>query len=103
MTRRKLLSAAGKAGLAATLAAVALGGLFQLARRDIARVRRWMPREADRLEDAVQELRFAIRDPDPMRSNRAVYRLRELTGSERGWQLAVGEAIALAEADGPRA
>ena len=103
MTRRRYLSAAVKAGLAGMLATGALGGLFQLACRDIARVRRWMPREADRLEDAVQELRFALRDPDPMRSNRAIHRLRELTGSERGWQLAVGKAMALAEADGPRA
>jgi hypothetical protein len=72
------LSSIAKGGLVGLLTGGALGGLFQLARREIARAGRWMPREADRLEEAVQELRLALRDPDQMRSMRAVHRLREL-------------------------
>ena len=59
-----------------------------------------MPREAEeRLEDAVQELRFALRDPDQMRSQRTVDRLRELTGNDCDWRLAVGRAMSLAATD----
>lgn len=98
MTRRESLSIIVKGGLAALLIGGA-GAAIQLARREIDRAGRWMPREAERLEDTIQELRVALRDPDQMRSMRAVYRLRELTGSERDWRLAVGRAMSLAATD----
>ncbi len=100
MTRRDCASVFTKAALAGLLAGGALAGLCQLARREIDRAGGWMPREAERLEDAVQELRLALRDPDQMRSTRAVHRLREVTGTQRGWELAVGSAMDLAMMDG---
>jgi hypothetical protein len=98
MTRREALSIIAKGGLAALLIGGA-GAAFQLARHEINRAGRWMPREADRIEGAMQELRIALRDPDQMRSMRAVYQLRALTGSESDWRLAVGRAMSLAGTD----
>lgn len=98
MTRREALSIFAKSGLAALLIGGA-GAAIHFARREINRAGRWMPREAEWLEGAMQELRLALRDPDQMRSFRAVHRLRELTGTEREWRMAVGRAMSLAATD----